>query len=66
MGLKIFLGFLAICFISQCGFDFAYSNGYVDIKSLEDYKRMAYVNLVIGILCLYFIGKNNDTKPTKD
>lgn len=58
MGLKIFLGFLTICFISQCGFDFAHSNGYIDIKTLEDYENSAFINLIIGCFCLYFIGKS--------
>ena len=60
IGLKIFLGFLSICFLSQCGFDFAHSNGYVDIKTIEDYRFSAYVNLIIGFICLFFLGKSNE------
>lgn len=55
MRLKIFLGFLAICFLTQTGFDFAHSKGYEKIMTLEDYKLSAWLNLIVGILCLYFI-----------
>lgn len=57
MGLKIFLGFLAICFVGQAGFDFAHSHGYINIQTTSDYITTGFINLTTGAICLYFLGR---------
>lgn len=57
--LTIYLSIMAICLISQTGFDFAKSNGYINNFTLDDYRNTAYINLLFGIWTLSLIARRN-------